>query len=170
MNEEKKATLASLGEGVMRRFDGAFFTALGIVLMLRTLTYVDTVADIRAGFGVELNPFAQFNIGFVALSDVFFAASVIILAILVRQREVRIVGYSFVIALMSADFTSDMAQFLQLPPINLAIAQVYAVVWGVTAIIPLVVGVWQIEGMAARKAREERPLEGGRLRDLELTI
>lgn len=168
MNVKRKGILSSIDEA-NRRFDGAFFTALGIVLMLRTLAYVDTIAAVRVGLGAELNPLAQLDTSFVAQWDVLLAMSVVFLAILIKRKETRIVCYSFVVALVSADFSFDIVQFLQLPPVNLAIAQVYAVVWGVTAIIPFAVAVWQIEEMVARKAREAKPLEWAKLRDLELT-
>jgi hypothetical protein len=161
--------MTRLEEGTKRRFDGAFFTALGIVLMVRTLTYVDTVAAVRVNIGAELNPLARLDTVFVAGSDLVLTLSVILLAILITHKEIRVVCYSFVNALVSADLTFDLVQFLEFPPINLAISQVYALVWGVTAIIPLTVGVWQIEEMG-RRTRVGRPLEGGRLEDLEPRI
>jgi len=170
VREGRKALMARLDGVVARRFDGAFFTALGIVLMLRTLTYVDTIALVRVNLGIELNPLARLDTTFVAQWDILFAMLVVFVAILVRHRESRIVYYSFLVALVAADFTFDMAQFLEFPPINLAIAQVYALVWGITALIPVAVGIWQIEKLEARKVREERPLARGRLEDLELTV
>lgn len=170
MREDRKALMTRLNGVVARRFDGAFFTALGIVLMLRTLTYVDTVALVRVNLGIELNPLARLDTTFVARWDIIFAMMVVFTAILIRHKETRIVCYSFLVALLAADFAFDMAQFLELPPVNLAIAQVYALVWGITALIPFTVGIWQIEKMEARKAREKRLPAGGRLQDLELTI
>jgi hypothetical protein len=170
VREDRKALMTRLDGVVARRFDGAFFTALGIVLMLRTLTYVDTIALVRVNLGIELNPLARLDTTFVAQWDILFAMLVVFVAILVKHRESRIVYYSFLVALVAADFTFDMAQFLEFPPINLAIAQVYALVWGITALIPVAVGIWQIEKLEARKVREERPLARGRLEDLELTV
>ena len=164
--KESKSLITRLNEGAEWRFDGAFFTALGVVLMVRTLTYVDTVAAVKVGLGVELNPLARLDAIFVAGSDVVLTMTVILLAILIGRREIRVVCYSFIIALVSADLTWDMVQYLELPPVNMTISQVYAIVWGVTAIIPLTVGVWQIEEMA-RRARGERPLDGATLEDLE---
>jgi len=158
--------MTRLNEGVARRFDGSFFIALGIVLMVRTLTYVDTVAAVRVNIGVELNPLARLDTYFVAGSDVVLALVVILLAIVIGHREIRVVCYSFVVTMVTADLTFDLMQYLELPPVNLAISQVYALVWGVTAIIPLTVGVWQIEEMR-RRARGESPLDGARLEDLE---
>jgi len=155
--------------GVERRFDGSFFTALGLVLMVRTLTYVDTVAAVRVNIGVELNPFARLDTLFVAGSDVALTFIVILLTIAISRREIRLICYSFVVALVTADLTFDLAQYLELSPVNLAISQVYAIVWGVTAIIPLMVGAWQIEELA-RRGHGERPLEGARLEDLEPRI
>jgi hypothetical protein len=162
--------MTKLDQGAERRFDGAFFTALGIVLMLRTLTYVDTVASVRVDLGAELNPFAQLDTAFVAQWDIVLAMMIIFLTIVSNRREIRIVWYSFIVALVAADFAFDMAQYLELPPINLAIAQVYALVWGISALIPFTAGIWQLERMGARKEREERPLAGGRLQDLEPKI
>jgi len=164
---EGKALMARLNEGASQRFDGAFFTALGVVLMLRTLTYVATVAAVRVDLGTELNPLARLDTAFVAQWDILFAMIIISLTILTSRKEIRIVWYSFVVALVTADFAFDMAQYLEMPPINLAIAQVYALVWGITALIPFTVGIWQIERMGARKGREEGPLAEGRLEDLE---
>ena len=158
--------MTKLNEGASQRFDGAFFTALGVVLMLRTLTYVATVAAVRVNLGAELNPLAQLDTAFVAQWDIFFAVVVISLTILTSRKEIRIVWYSFVVALVAADFAFDLAQYLELPPINLALAQVYAVVWGIAALIPFTVGIWQIERMG-KKGREEGPLAEGRLEDLE---
>jgi hypothetical protein len=134
--------------------------------MMRTLAYVDTVAAVRVNIGVELNPFARLDTFFVAGSDIALTLIIAVLAIVISHREIRLVCYSFVAALVTADLTFDLAQYLELPPVNLAISQVYAIVWGVTAIIPLMVGAWQIEEMRQR-ARGAKPLEGGRLEDLE---
>jgi len=169
MREASKSLMTRLDEGAERRFDGAFFTALGIVLMLRTLTYVDTVAAVRVAIGAELNPLAQLDTSFVAEWDVLLALAVISLTILVAHKETRVVCFSFIIALVSADFAFDMVQYLELPPVNLASAQVYALVCGVAAMIPFTVGFWQLE-VLGRKARGERPLAGGKLQDLELTM
>jgi hypothetical protein len=104
--------MTRMEEGVERRFDLAFFTALGIVLMVRTLTYVDTVAAVRVNIGVELNPFARLDTFFVAGSDMALALIVILLTIVISHKEIRLVCYSFVIALVAADLTFDMAQYL----------------------------------------------------------
>jgi hypothetical protein len=137
--------------------------------MVRTLTYVATFAAVKVSIGVELNPFARLDTSFVAGTDVVLALAVTISAMIIRHREIRVIFYSFLVALVTADLAFDLMQYLELPPVNLAISQVYALVWGVTAILPLTVGVWQIEEMRHR-ARGERPLEGATLEDLELRL
>lgn len=158
------------------RFDGAFFIALGVFMMLRVLALEETlgvtnspnlvsytIKTITMANGsllpvnassrfMELNPYAQFNLAYFGETAALFTLAFIMVAFFVKYKELRIILYSLFIALVFADFESDI--------LNLASfygwlnqANVLVLVWWSAAFIPFAVGSWQVYELLKKAGR-----------------
>jgi hypothetical protein len=157
----------------MERFDGAFFITIGLIVYLRVITHGLTIlalSPIMAKvYGVvnqtlitslpngaqvvnfnngpfrELNPYAPLSLVPFIITLIIFMAVVFFAALDIKQIQIRHMVYSLVIAFLFADFLNDALNLASVYLHFLTPVLVLCAVWLSLAVIPMIVGVREVE-------------------------
>lgn len=123
--------------------DRAFFIALGLVVLFRLAAFEETVVVLTTRDFVELNPYVQLNPAYFLLTLPYFVAGLVALS-LVRDKQVRILGYVFLVDLVFADLFFDLMALLASSFQVITQAEVDSITWGAVILVMFAAAITQV--------------------------